>query len=54
MLGLHRLYSLPDGLAGKLTEVFANSPRYFLPDILFASWNPDCQCVTHGLCVTQD
>jgi hypothetical protein len=24
-----------------------------LPDILFASRDPDCQCVTHGLCVTQ-
>ena len=52
MPGLYRLNSLPHGLASKLAEFLANRLRRLLPGFLFAARHPDCQCVTHALCVT--
>ena len=52
MPGLYRLDSLPHGLAGELAEFLADRLRRLLPGFLFAAGNPDCQRVTHALCVT--
>ena len=53
MPGLNRLHPLSYGFVGKLAQFLADRLGHPSPDFLFATRNPDSQCVTHVTYVTQ-